>query len=145
MGTIKAPDEKQLVIAGLYSLLSELAYSLAMNKMPAQEVMEVTQELSAWWEARSGKQFLDEANQAPLIAEVVRKPHVQAVLKSFGNRLRFTYTNYKGVTSVRTISPKGLEVVQNSIYLEPTWCIRATCEDKKEERSFSQRHPPGHH
>lgn len=66
MGTIKAPDEKQLVIAGLYSLLSELAYSLAMNKMPAQEVMEVTQELSAWWEARSGKQFLDEANQAPL-------------------------------------------------------------------------------
>jgi hypothetical protein len=45
-----APISRDLVLAGLHTLLAELHYSLAINKMPSEKVIVLTESLVNWYD-----------------------------------------------------------------------------------------------
>jgi hypothetical protein len=55
------------------------------------------------------------------------------------DRLQFTYTNHRGVTEVRTVTPQGVEWGSNTWHPEPCWLLRAYCHDRDDVRTFEMR------
>lgn len=62
---------------------------------------------------------------------------IQPLVSTVRERLRFTYTNWKGVVRERTVVAEGIALVMNDNYPQPTWCLQAICTAKNEFRSFS--------
>lgn len=54
-----------------------------------------------------------------------------------GDKLQFEYTNYRGVTEVRTVVFKGLDFGDNEWYPERQWFMRCHCLDRDGARSFA--------
>lgn len=55
----------------------------------------------------------------------------------FGLIQKFSYNNYRGEKSRRTVLPLRLEFGQSVYYTEPQWLLRCFDYDKNEERSFA--------
>lgn len=51
--------------------------------------------------------------------------------------LQFSYTNYKGVTEMRTVMFLGLDYGTNEWYPEPQWFMRCHDQDRDAERCFA--------
>ncbi len=54
-----------------------------------------------------------------------------------GSRISFKYTNYKGETSIRTITYQALEYGSNEYHKEQQWFVYGICSDKQAPRSFA--------
>lgn len=54
--------------------------------------------------------------------------------------IKFKYTNYKGVTSIRTVEPVAIIMAHNEWHPEEQWMLRAYDMDKKAMRSFALKH-----
>jgi predicted DNA-binding transcriptional regulator YafY len=54
-----------------------------------------------------------------------------------GNILQFSYENYKGTISIRTVQLLGLDFGSNEWYPSDQWFIRCWDLDKKNFRSFA--------
>jgi hypothetical protein len=54
-----------------------------------------------------------------------------------GQALRFRYTNYRGVTSVREVRPVYVRWGTSDYYPEPGWLMKALDFDRGEFREFS--------
>lgn len=52
------------------------------------------------------------------------------------NLIRFTYTNWNGVTAVRTALPLSIEFGETPEHPEKCWMLRAHCQDKDAQRNF---------
>lgn len=50
--------------------------------------------------------------------------------------LEFDYVNYRGEQSHRQVIPTSVEFGTSPHHPEPTWLLRATCLDRKAERTF---------
>lgn len=50
--------------------------------------------------------------------------------------IKFTYTNWRGVTAVRTATPLAIEFGETPEHPEQCWMLRAKCLDKNAERNF---------
>lgn len=50
--------------------------------------------------------------------------------------IKFTYTNWKGVTAVRTVKPLAIEFGVTPEHPEPCWMLRAECQDRNAHRNF---------
>lgn len=83
----------------------------------------------------------------PMITQLpdgdMKRSFVLPLVRTEKQRIRFIYTNWKGMTRERTVVAEGIELVQNETYPQPTWCLRAICADKNEIRDFSLKgiHP----
>ena len=53
-----------------------------------------------------------------------------------GKTLKFTYTNWRGVTEDRTVTPLSLQFGTTPEHPEPTWLLFSFCHDRKANRSF---------
>ena len=51
--------------------------------------------------------------------------------------ITFTYTNWRGETSERTVKPWGCEFAATEWHPEPQWLLQGYDVVKKEERSFA--------
>lgn len=56
-----------------------------------------------------------------------------------GQTLRFSYRNYRGVTSVREVRPVCLRWGTSDYYVEPQWLMKALDFDRGEFREFAVR------
>lgn len=52
-------------------------------------------------------------------------------------RIEVTYTNWKGVTSVRKIVPQGIRFAATEWHPEPQWLLRAWDDDRQAWRDFA--------
>lgn len=50
--------------------------------------------------------------------------------------IKFTYTNWKGMTAERTVQPLCIEFGTTPEHPEPCWMLRSVCQDKKAQRNF---------
>lgn len=50
--------------------------------------------------------------------------------------IKFTYTNWRGVTAVRTAKPLAIEFGETPEHPEHCWMLRAHCQDKDAQRNF---------
>jgi predicted DNA-binding transcriptional regulator YafY len=53
--------------------------------------------------------------------------------------LTFTYTNWRGETAVRTVSPRGVTWASTEWHPEPQWLLDAWDVDKREDRLFAMK------
>lgn len=53
-----------------------------------------------------------------------------------GQALRFRYTNYRGITSVREVRPVYIRFGTSDYYPEPCWLMKALDFDRSEFREF---------
>jgi len=54
-------------------------------------------------------------------------------------KVRFTYTNWRGVTEQRTVYARGIEFAATEWHPEPQWLLHARCLDWNEDRQFAMK------
>lgn len=50
--------------------------------------------------------------------------------------IKFTYTNWRGETAVRTVLPLAIEFGETPEHPEQCWMLRSFCQDRKSHRNF---------
>lgn len=58
---------------------------------------------------------------------------------TIGQPISMTYTNYRGETSVRNVTPIYIDFGETDWHPEPQWLMRAYDNDKKAFRDFALR------
>lgn len=66
--------------------------------------------------------------------------HIDVARFESGQRLRFRYTNWQGITSIRDVDVVSLIFGSNDWHRDPQWMIAALDRDKGEMRYFSLLH-----
>lgn len=58
---------------------------------------------------------------------------------SYGQQVRILYTNYRGETSLRAITPKRIHFGSTDWHPEPQWLMDADDSEKGQERTFAMK------
>lgn len=57
--------------------------------------------------------------------------------KPWTNPIKFKYTNYKGVTSIRTVEPVSILITHNAWHPDDQWMLHGYDFDKQAMRTFA--------
>jgi hypothetical protein len=91
---------------------------------------------------RGGRRLLTLADclaARELVREAAKAKPVQIDLSAAGDTppLKFTYTNWKGVTAERTVTPQRLFYGEQPHHDGPQWFLHAFCHDRRAPRTFA--------